>query len=282
MDLPISGRGRAVRLMAAALGLALLHPACEDKSGVVPDFFKGTVRGELQIRTVVPDTTDEIRVALAKEFPPSSLQGLITSGVIPVVKDPEVTSQNVPFEMNAPYGTYSATIVIWKAKDQSFQLTDIVGIYGNLERFELTPITLSEADPVADSVNIPVDLSRVDRRSSLAGRITFLGTWPENTSVVALVVLRQLTDLTRGIPPALAFVPRNVAHFDYRLRVAADTYNFIFVAWLPVGEFDLSKLRIIGAYEDPDEPGTTGSVTVGENQHVTGIDIVANFAGIGS
>ncbi|NIR51653.1 hypothetical protein GWO43_24015 [candidate division KSB1 bacterium] len=269
----------AFSILGSMIALLVIFGACDDH-GIEADFFKGTVRGELQINTVVPDTTDEIRVALATEFPPSSLQQLITSGVIQVDKDPAVTSQVVPFEMQAPYGEYGATIVIWKAKDQSFQLTDIVGIFGNLERFELRSISLSEEHPVKDSVNIPVDLSRVDRRSSIEGQIEFVGEWPENTSVVALVVAKNLLELTRGIPPAIAFIPKEVEQFDYKVGVAADTYEFIAVAWLPVGEFDLSKLRILGFYQDP--PGRQGKVVVEDNMTVTGIDITADFAEIGS
>lgn len=264
----------AFSILGVTVSSWLLSQACDDH-GIEADFFKGTVRGELQINTVVPDTTDEIRVALAKEFPPSSLQELITSGVIKVKKDSSVVSQVVPFEMQAPFGEYGATIVIWKAKAQSFQLTDIVGIYGNLERFELTPITLDPDHPVEENVNIPVDLSRVDRRSSIQGRIDFVGAWPENTAIVALVVLRELADLVSGIPPAIIFVPKGSELFDYKVGVAAGIYKFIFVAWLPVGEFDLAKLRVLGAYEDP--PGTTGRVTVGEDMTVTGIDIIADF-----
>lgn len=270
--------GTAVLTLVLGASGALLYYACEDDSGIRPDFFEGTVRGTLKIRTVVPDTTDEIRVALAKEFPPSSLQGLITSGVIPVQKDPDITSQDVPYEMQAPLGTYEAALVIWKAKEASFQLTDIVGIYGDLDEFKLFPIVLTKEQPVAENVDIAVDLSRVDRRSSIQGTITFVGEWPENTAIVALVVLEKLTDLTRGIPPAIAFIPEGVETFDYTLRVAAGTYNFVFVAWLPIGEFDLSRLRVLGVYEDPDRPGSTGSVTVRQDETVTGIDIVADFA----
>ncbi|MFQ5652483.1 MAG: hypothetical protein ACE5IY_21335 [bacterium] len=251
--------------------------ACDDH-GVEANFFKGTVRGELQINEVVPDTTDELRVALVKDFPPNSLQGLITSDVIRASKDTNVTSQRPQFEMSAPLGTYEAAIVIWKAKAQSFQLTDIVGVFGNLEQFELTPIVLTEENPMLENVNIPIDLERVNRTSSISGRITFVnGPWPDNTSVVAIIVLKELADLTTGIPPALTFVPRDSETFDYRLGLAPGTYKFIFVAWLPVGEFSFANVRLLGFFPDPETPELAGVVTLAENEDIAGIDIIADL-----
>ncbi len=253
--------------------------ACGDH-GVEANFFKGTVRGELQINAVVPDTTDEIRVALVESFPPSSLQGLITSGVLSANKDTSVKSQTLPFEMSAPLGTYEAAIVIWKAKDQSFLLTDIVGIFGNLDEFELRSITLTESEPTIEEVNIPLDLERVNRTSSISGTINFVGAWPSNTAIVVVVVLKSIQDLLRGIPPALSFIPRDLTDFDYRVGVAPDTYSSILVAWLPVGEFDLSRLKLLGFYEIPEQPGVPAPLTVEDKEKITGIDITADFANI--
>lgn len=256
-----------------------LFAACSDH-GVEADFFRGTVQGKLQVNSIVPAATDEIRVALVQNFPPSSLQGLITSGVIAADKDTAIKQQTLSFEVEAPLGHYEAAIVLWKALDESFQLTDIIGIFGNLQRFELQPINLTAEAPVQNEVNIPLDLSRVNRTSTISGRIDFQGAWPENTSVVTLVVLRNLSDLTNGIPPAITFIPRDAQEFDYRVGVAPDEYSGILVAWLPVGDFDLANVRILGFFEDPAQPGLPAPVSIGDGEAIANINIVANFANI--
>lgn len=267
-----------IRLLASAL-LSNLFFACDDR-GVEFDFFKGTVQGELQINSVVPLATDEIRVALVQDFPPSSLQGLITSPSISANKDTAVKEQTLTFEVEAPLGQYEAAVVLWKAQDQSFQLTDIVGIFGNLQQFELTPIELTAETPVQANVNIPLDLSRVNRTSVISGHIDFQGEWPANTSVVTLVVLRNLSDLTNGIPPAITFIPREVQNFDYRIGVAPDDYSAILVAWLPVGDFDLANVRILGFFEDQAQPGLPAPVTITDGEVISSVNITANFANI--
>ncbi len=268
----------AVPLMGFAI-FSLVLISCADH-GLEANFFKGTVQGELQISSVVPAATDELRVALVQDFPPASLQGLVTSDVIAVNKDTSVKMQTVPFALDAPLGEYEAAIVLWKALDQSFILTDIVGIFGNLERFELTPIRLTEQTPVQAEVNIPLDLSRVNRTAAISGRIDFEGAWPANTSIVALVVLKSLADLTNGIPPAISFVPRDTQSLSYRVGLAPDRYSAVLVAWLPVGEFNLANIRVLGFFEDPAQRGLPAPVTVGDGETVTNIDITADFANI--
>lgn len=262
--------------LAAALSVALVFHACED-FGVEADFFKGTVRGELTIDTVVPAQTDEIRVALSPDFPPSDFKELQISEVIPVNKDTSVKSQVVPFEMQLPLGKYDATVVIWKAKDKSWSLTDIVGLHGNLSRFELRSIELTSDHPLEENVSIPVDLSRVNRTSSVSGTIDFVGDWPANTFITALIMLRDISDLN-GIPPVLVFVPIGAEQFSYNSGISPGTYNTIAVAWLPLGPFDFSKIKFLGVYEDPDNPGEQGKLVVEDNMTITGIDITADFA----
>jgi len=263
------------RHLGAFLVLLALS-ACDD-FGVRADFFEGEIRGELQISTVVPDTTEAINVAISKIFPPSSVQDLIFSEVIPIMIADTIESQTVSFDLQVPLGEYGGVFVSWKAKNQSRRLTDIVGVYGNLERLELNSVVLTEEDPVAENVIITVDLSRVGQPSSISGHIDFTGEWPDNTQIVALVVYRDFTDFGK-IPPGLIFIPEDSEQFDYRVGLLPDTYNFVVVAWLPIGDFDLNKLRLLGVYENP--PGSFGQVVVPDSTDITGIDIVADFANI--
>ena len=262
--------------LAAAFSVVAIFHGCEN-FGVEADFLKGTVRGELTIDTVVPAQTDEIRVALSPDFPPSDFKELQISEVISVSKDTSVKSQVVPFEMQVPLGKYDATVVIWKAKDRSWSLTDIVGLHGDLSKFELRTIELTSDDPVEDNVSIPVDLSIVNRTSTVSGTIHFVGKWPANTFITALIMLRDISDLN-GIPPVLVFVPIDSEEFSYSVGISPDTYTTIAVAWLPIGPFDFSKIRFLGVYEDPENPGEQGKLVVTDSMAVTGIDLTADFA----
>jgi hypothetical protein len=123
-----------------------------------------------------------------------------------------------------------------------------------------------------------IDFSRVDRRSTLQGRITFLGNWPDNTQVVALAAYKNLADFGT-IPPLLVFIPTGVSEYDFSVGIAPGTYNYLFVGWLPVGKLDLAQdLRILGAYID--DESMLIPVEVPADSTVSGIDIVADFANL--
>ncbi len=279
MDLQINRwRFRFICLFAAISFSTLYFYACEDV-GVEANFFKGTVKGELRIDSVVPESTDEIRVALSPDFPPSDFKELQISEVLSVNKDTSLHSQIIPFEMQLPYGKYDATVVIWKEKARSWSLTDIVGLHGNLERFELKGIELNEAHPTEEGVSMAVDLSRVNRTSTVSGTIDFIGDWPANTFVTALIMLRDFNDLN-GIPPVLVFIPTDSEQFTFATGISPATYTIIAVVWLPLGDFDLTKLRFLGVYENPAEPGEAGQIVVQDSVRISNINITADFTNV--
>jgi len=262
-----------------ALALFLVLPVilfygCED-FGLEPDFFKGRIRGEVRIDTPIPKNTDEIRVALSPDFPPSDFRELIIGEVLPL--DTSLASQNIPFEIQVPYGRYDATVVTWKEKGRGLSLTDIVGLHGNIERFELASIELNNDNPVEDSVSIGVDLSLVNRTSRVQGTIDFIGEWPSNTFITAFIMLRSIQDL-QGIPPVLAFIPSGITSFNINVPVSPAAYNIIGVAWLPTGPFDLGKVRFLGFYENPSSPGQPGRVVVEDSMVVRDLNILADLA----
>jgi len=264
----------AFSVLATACLAAVIFYACED-FGIEADFFKGTVKGELKLISEFNDGTDELRVFLSPDFPPSNFLELQISEAISnrTLKN----TGKVPFDMQVPYGKYEAALVIWKGLDRSWDLTDIVGIYGNIERFEFKSIELDDQHPVEDSVNISLDLTRVNRSSRISGTIDFVGEWPENTFLSGLVIYRDITDLLSGqLPHALAFFTPGIDSVNFNVGVFPDTYNLIAVAWLPDGFTDfVQDIRIIGQYRELSEPA---AVTVPDSTTVTGIDFIADLA----
>ncbi len=262
-------------LGVAALAILFFY-ACED-FGVQADFFKGTVKGNLKLLSDYNDATDEIRVFLSSDFPPSNFLDLQIGEAIDNLA--LKTNGAVPFDMQVPYGNYEAAVVIWKGKDRSWDLTDIVGIYGNLQKFELKSIELNDKHPTQDSVNISLDLTRVNRSANIAGKIDFIGEWPSNTFLTGLVVYRDVTDLLSGqLPQAFLFFSAGIDSIHYNIGIPPDTYKIIAVAWLPQGFTNLIRdIRIIGQYRDITDPA---SVTVLDSSTVNGIDFIADFSRI--
>lgn len=259
--------------------LILILWACTSDFGIEADFFKGTVKGKLHITTVVPEKTDEIRVALSKSFPPSNINEILFSEVLPVVISDTVTSQIVPYDMQVPLGEYAAAFCMWKEKAKSWRITDIVGVFGNLSTFEFKKVVLTEEDPVAEDVDMDVNLDRVNRNAQITGHIEFVGEWPINTAAAALLAFKTL-NLTEGLPE-IALLPRNVESFDYQLGINADssatTIKLVAVGWLAEGA-NLLDFKILGFYHDPDTPEVPKEVVIKAGETVSGIDIIADFA----
>lgn len=270
------------------LVIVVIWAACED-FGVEADFFRGTVRGELIIDQVVPEKTDEIRVAASKKFPPTDILSLIFTSALPVQTDPAVTSQRVPYDLALPLGEYAALFAIWKEKDKSFNPADIIGLHGDLQFFQPIGFRLTEEEPTLADLDFELDFSKVIRSAIIEGQITYEGTWPQNTAAVAVFVYSFVPDLDnpdqneriRQLIQFSAFelLPQNVEAWDYRVRISHGTYKFIVVFWLGQGE-PLTAFKVLGFYRDPNNPDQPGTVSVDSAQTVSGVDIAADFANI--
>lgn len=263
------------------IALSVIFYACINDFGLEADFFKGTIKGNLIIDRVVPQNTDEIRVALAKDFPPTNFLELIVSGVIPVKMDTSITSQMAPYEFEVPLGKYEAIIAIWKEKNESWSITNMLGLYGNFQFFQPDSIVLTEEDPIADSIDIEIDFSRVIRTAKIEGHIEFIGEWPINTAAVAWVAYEFIPQNKLDFLRIAGFeiLPKNIKSWDYRIGVNPGTYKFIAVFWLAEGA-NLLDFKTLGFYPDHNSPDEPGEVVVNENEPTVDIDIMADFANI--
>ncbi|MFQ5709472.1 MAG: hypothetical protein ACE5HO_18600 [bacterium] len=269
-------------LLGAILIFGAIFYACTNDFGVEADFFKGSIKGEVVLNSLVPENTDEIRIAVTKSFPPSDILGLIFSGPLPVKKDSTLTAQTVAFDLQVPLGEYEAAFAIWKELDESFNPADIIGLYGNLQLSQPIPISVTQDTPTVENVDIDIDFGKVMRNSKIEGRITFVGDWPANTGAVAIFVFPIVPKV---IPDdfltfaAFEELPQNVETFDYRVRISSGLYKYIAVFWLAEGD-DLTNFKTLGFYRNPDAPEEPGEVMLETDQTVTGIDITADFANI--
>jgi len=138
-----------------------------------------------------PFITDEVRVAVVPKFPPRTINELLFSDIIWANRD-TLPADPRPWEIYLPPGSYDIVAVIWKANNQSWNISDIIGVYGGtligdqlIPPFPFRPIVVEE-NSVIDTLHIVANLDRVNRDTLIQGRVQFLGPWPPNTGVVGI------------------------------------------------------------------------------------------------
>lgn len=259
--------------------------ACDD-SGIEANFFKGTIRGEILISERVPANTDEVRVAVAKSYPPSDIVSLIFTGPLPVNKDSTITEQRIAYDLQLPLDEYEAVFAIWKELDQSFNPADIIGLYGDLLMAQPISVAVTADEDTLNNIDIAIDFAKVKRTARIEGRIDYIGAWPINTAAVAIFAFFEVPqvlpdDFIRYLG-AFEILPTDptIQTYDYRLRVPPGTYKYIAVFWLEQGA-QLLDFKTLGFYRNPQATDQPGEATVVDNGTVTGVNISANFANAG-
>ena len=132
-------------------------------------------------------------------------------------------------------------------------------------------------------------LSPPEGASGIRGRITFVGSWPDSTDEVRIVVLKNYPAGMTDPDSLVAFVilnlaamsdplPMNVETYDYSLKLDPGRYAWVLVVWLPE---DLFGIKELGAYYiDPENLAMPTPVTITEGVMLDGIDIIADFANV--
>ena len=270
-------------LVGFALWILLVSLTCTVDHGLAPIFSK--IGGRIFFSGEAPDNSDEVRVAVAKDFPPRRVNELLFSDRIPFRDE-----DTVAYELYLPEGQYDLVAVFWKEKKQSWNISDIVGLYGGTFVGDLLvipaikPVTIPTEDAVVDTIDIQVNLNRVNRDAAVEGTIAFEGTWPENTGALGVGAFIEIPERGNYLDYYIksVYIDYGVATFvnedDYLLRVhSGDTLAYIAVLWID-DSFDLSSIREIGFYRDPQDPSQPGVVWVGEGSHLRDIDITVDFS----
>jgi hypothetical protein len=268
-------------------GLVLLFTVCDIDHGLAPIQSKigGTVRF---VGDANPTNTDEVRVAVIKQFPPRDITELTFSDMILGNSD-QLPLPPRPWEIYLAPGSYEIVAVIWKAHNQSWNISDIIGIHGGtfigdqlIPPFPFKPVVLSGSGSVVDTLTITANLNRVNRDATVEGTVTFNGPWPSNTGVVGI---GAFTDVPKK-GDIIDYVFKNVAldyspptfvdRFEYRLRVrSTDAIRYVAVMWID-DSYSFASITDIGYYRDPADPSKPGSVDASPRR-VTGIDIAVDF-----
>jgi hypothetical protein len=273
------------------IGLLLLQLTCEIDHGLEP--IRSKIGGMVSFTgDKNPDLTDEVRVALVKQFPPKEINELLFSEII-LHNDDRLPVDPRPWEIYVAPGSYEIVAVIWKANNQSWNISDIIGIYGGafvgdqlVPPFPFKPIVIPESGAVIDTINIEANLNRVNRDATIEGRISFEGPWPSNTGVVAIGAFIDIPAQGNIIDYLLKNVALDysvstfVNQTDFRLRVrSTDLLKYIAVMWI-ADSFDFATIRDIGYFRDPADPSKPGIVTPKAGV-TSGIDITVDFSKFG-
>jgi len=280
-----AGRVRCQRLAISLFAnlLLLMLFSCEIDHGLEP--IRTRITGKVIFdKPPTGSNISEIRVVAAKTFPPVNLTtDIILSDKLDLQQD---TLSNgtveTPFEIVAPSGIYPAVGVLWREAGQSWELTNILGLYTQGLDFSPIEITLDEENPVVDDIVINAITSFTKRTAFIEGTITTKGTWPADTDLLALAVFPIVPNPANSLDfiqlqafditiPIFRDTP-----FSFRTRVPADTYPFISVFWKGKSG-GLLDIRAVGFYSCGSDSTLPGTITVPENTTISGIDITIDL-----
>jgi hypothetical protein len=285
----IGSKQRLDRLVKSlAIGACLLFLACSIDHGLEP--IRSKIGGKVLFTgDKNPDLTDEVRVAVIKQFPPRDIKELLFSEIILHNQDRMPVAPR-PWEIFVAPGGYEIVAVIWKANNESWNISDIIGIYGGaflgdqlIPPFPFKPIVIPESGAVIDTIDIEANLNRVNRDATVEGAITFTGPWPDNTGVVAIgafIDIPKPGDVFDYLLKNAALdysVPIKVDRAEFRLRVRkTDVLKYVAVMWI-ADSYDFTTIKDIGSYRDPEDPSRPGVVTP-ESGSSKGINITVDFS----
>jgi len=273
---------RIVFFLFCCAGLFIFHHFnCRIDHGLEPIYSK--IGGKIFFNGEIPRYTDEVRAVVVKEFPPKSVNQLLFSDMIPYQQD------TADYEIYLPEGTYDMVAVIWKEHNRSWNISDIIGLYGGTFVGDILiptfkPVTVPHEYAVLDTIDIEANFNRVNRDAAIEGTVTFVGQWPENSGAIGVGAFREIPEKGNFIDYYFksVYIDYGVATFvekdDYLLRVhGGDTLKCIAVLWID-NTFDLTTIQDIGFYKDPQHPDQPGTVIVPKDSTLTGIDITVNFS----
>ncbi len=272
-------------ILCAFLFSPLLN--CHIDHGLEP--INSGISGRVFFKGEIPRHTDEVRVAVAKDFPPRNIKELLFSDMI------DFYSDTANYRIYLPKGKYDVVAVIWKEHNEQWNISNIIGVYGGIflgGRLIPTfkPVTIPSSKSFLDTIDIEANLNRVNRDAKIEGTINFIGPWPENTGVVGVGAFTEIPkqgDILDYYFKSI-FIDYTVSTFvekaDYMLRVhSADTVKYIAVLWID-NTFDMNTIQDVGFYIDPDDTTGTapGIVTVPKDSTLKGIDITVDFSKMGA
>lgn len=261
--------------MRKVLPLLFLLPCfffCDVNTGLEPT--QSGISGTVYFENDWPAQTDQVMVVASTVFPPTALQDIIMSEPL----DTFVDSARYVIWTNPQQ--FAAIGVVWKEKDQPWDVTNIIGIYfPTADHFSPGRVTIPNRKTLVDSIDIQADLSLARRKvdSGLEGTLTVNGDWPDGAQSVLMVASRtilptSLLEITFGAPIDAGFDTTT-----YSLTVLPDTYRLI-GALVVEQDSPISFDSIKGMYKKRPGDLFPAPITVPDDtSRIAGVDIVIDF-----
>jgi len=264
--------------------LVALFISCDNKSAnqSTEDISYKITGKVILFKGTPPENTDRIEVFAMREFPPQDPQNFLYMGRSGALD--YSSGDTINYEIKVSPNEYEMIALLWKEKDQDWNLTNIIGFFtGPIPSVFPSSVVVSQENPVADSVDFYVNWEVVSKEANISGKITYQGEWPEDTQLLLLAVYREKPTSEFqyiSFENADYTQPIFIDSSTYRLAVNSGVYNYIVLFWVGRSISELTDLVEIGVYEDPEEPGKPGTAEITAGSDSTNYDIYVNFDNI--
>ena len=263
---------KIVSIILAFLFLILIIVYCEYDHGIAP--LPGTVEATIIFRNEPPEDTQGIYLVVAPKFPPHAINELFHSpNSLPIDQDTVVTT------MELPLGHYEAVSLWYYSTRTESNLADILAIpldpknnYLPLN-FDITP-----EEPVFKT-KMYANWQRVNRDAAIEGTIYFNGPFPDNTLITAIIAYLYEPEESIEFLLWMRSIDFSIDEnpYKYSLPVRHGTIRHLAVYWLPE-HAALTDFQVVGFYEDPNNPGQSGKLSISAGETISNIDIYADWS----
>lgn len=246
---------------------------CDLDHGIAP--LPGTLKVTVYFRGTPPANTLGIYLVVAPTFPPHAINELYHSpNSLPIA----LGKDTVYTEMVLPYGHYESISLWWYSTETQSNLADILAMPLDANN-NLLPLSfdLTPENPVF-SIDLYADWKKVDRDAAIEGTIYFNGPFPPNTLATAVAAYLKKPEKNVDYLLYLKSIDFSIGEnpYHFKLPVRHGNVNYLAVFWL-AEDSELTDFKTIGVYEDPNHPGTPGSLRLKEHQIISGIKIFADW-----
>jgi len=252
--------------------LLVILSTCTIDTGLAPT--QSGITGVVHFQNGWPKTTGEVMVVASTKFPPTSLEEIIMSEPLPTFVD------SASFVIWTNPQTFQAVGVVWKEKDQPWDVTNIIGIYfPTSDHFSPGVVTIPDRNTLVDSISIDANLANARLRvdSAIQGTLRVKGDWPSGAESVLVVASKtilptSLLDVVFGSPIEAGFDST-----AYSLSLQPGTYRLVGALVTETGK-SIGIESIKGLYRKNPGDFLPGSIVVPTDTTVaTNIDITLDF-----
>ena len=261
---------KLIFIITSIVVIAML--SCQVDTGLAPT--QSGISGIIHFQNEWPDETDQVMVVASTKFPPTSLDEIIMSEPLPTFVD------SASFVIWTNPQKFQAVGVIWKEKNQPWDVTNIIGIYFPTDdHFSPGSVTIADRNTIVDSINIEANLDNARLRvdSAIQGKLYVNGDWPDGAESVLVVASKtilptSLLDVVFSSPIEAGF-----DSLDYSISVQPANYRLLGGLVTEAGQ-SIGIESIKGIYYKKPGDFLPGSIVVPtDTTIVSDIDITLDF-----